>query len=84
MNILDFILLCIDVETSCNGESLLIMASFNEPFYGLLYANGFPSSSSCRVEGTGNRLLRLVFNVSECGIRFISMEVCKYYSSSNK
>ena len=51
------------------------MASFQEPFYGLLYANGYPSSSSCRVEGIGNRLLRLVLNVSECGIRFIPTEV---------
>lgn len=65
----------IDVETSCSGDSLLIMASLQEPFFGLIYANGFATSPSCRAEGTGNRLLRLALNASECGIHFIQTEV---------
>jgi hypothetical protein len=67
--------LFIDVETSCSGDSLLIMASLQEPFFGLIYANGFATSPSCRAEGTGSRLLRLALNSSECGIHFIQSEV---------
>lgn len=52
------------------------MASLQEPFFGLLYANGFATSPSCRAEGAGNRLLRLALNVSECGIHFSQTEVC--------
>nr|CAH0103652.1 unnamed protein product [Daphnia galeata] len=63
-----------NVETSCSGDSLLIMASLQEPFFGLIYANGFATSPSCRAEGTGNRLLRLALNASECGIHFIQTE----------
>ncbi|XP_046646453.1 uncharacterized protein LOC124336716 [Daphnia pulicaria] len=63
-----------NVETSCSGDSLLIMASLQEPFFGLIYANGFATSPSCRAEGTGSRLLRLALNSSECGIHFIQSE----------
>lgn len=51
------------------------MASLQEPFFGLIYANGFATSPSCRAEGTGSRLLRLALNSSECGIHFIQSEV---------
>ncbi|XP_057365003.1 uncharacterized protein LOC130685690 [Daphnia carinata] len=63
-----------NVETSCSGDSLLIMASLQEPFFGLIYANGFATTPSCKAEGTGNRLLRLALNASECGIHFSQTE----------
>ncbi|KZS07864.1 Uncharacterized protein APZ42_028203 [Daphnia magna] len=63
-----------NVETSCSGDSLLIVASLQEPFFGLIYANGFATTPSCKAEGTGNRLLRLVLNASECGIHFSQTE----------
>lgn len=64
-----------DVETSCNGDALLVVASLQEPFFGLLYANGFATTPSCRVEGAGSRLLRLALNASECGIHLSQTEV---------
>ena len=70
-------MLFVDIETSCSGDSLLIMASLSEPFYGLLYAKGYATAPSCRVDGGGNRLLKLALDASECGIRFIEMPVSR-------
>ena len=71
------VMLFVDIETSCSGDSLLIMASLSEPFYGLLYAKGYATTPSCRVDGGGNRLLKLALDASECGIRFIEMPVSR-------
>lgn len=66
----------IDVETSCStGDALLIVASFQEPFYGLLYADGYAKVPSCRASGSGSRLLRLALNASECGINYTQSDV---------
>ena len=51
------------------------MASLKEPFYGILYADGYPDVPACQVEGSGRHLLRLSFNVSDCGLHFMDVEV---------
>jgi len=64
----------INIEANCNDEGVLIMASLKEPFYGILYADGYPDVPACQVEGSGRHLLRLSFNVSDCGLHFMDVE----------
>ena len=64
-----------DIEANCNDDGVLVMASLKEPFYGILYAEGYAGVPDCQVEGSGRHLLRLYFNASDCGVHFIHTEV---------
>ena len=51
----------------------MVVATMNDPFYGLVYARGFPQS--CRSDSEGQRRVKLKVKVEDCGVKVVEDEV---------
>ncbi|KAF0310325.1 hypothetical protein FJT64_018661 [Amphibalanus amphitrite] len=50
----------------------MVVAAMNDPFYGLVYARGFPQT--CRSHSHGQRRVKLKVNVEDCGVKVVEDE----------
>ncbi|XP_035207289.1 uncharacterized protein LOC118182110 isoform X2 [Stegodyphus dumicola] len=59
----------ISVNAACSRKTLLAIVLLRDPFYGILYARGYPTE--CSATGNGSNEIKLSFPVDQCGTKVI-------------
>ncbi|XP_023227725.1 uncharacterized protein LOC111628217 [Centruroides sculpturatus] len=62
----------ISIHNACSRRSLMTLLVMEEPFYGTVYAKGYPME--CRETGSGSRELRITIGIDECGTKITENE----------
>lgn len=53
----------------CSRKTLITKVVFSHPFYGIIYAKGYPTE--CRIAGNGTQLLNFQTDAHKCGVHII-------------